>query len=424
MRKNHISQFISPREASKRLGVSVDTLRRWEAAGKINAIRTPTGHRRYDLTSLVTNSEEVKTSERVIVITEDTLQQIAKGLCDYEQQIPKKSLSDYPAALQLGVDKLALACLMAGVRQPIQGVSDFVSRWAQLPIKDWDIEVDCPEEWDEQKLIEDQKLSDFCIETAGDYFDECGNFQQQVVNEVMLKATKQHELYTNFRCYLINQPVITRGNLEVDSVINFKPVKDLLRNSYEKVPESYKKDGKFYCCGHCGGLMYLNKDDELQCENKHCARQKKVTVPFTAAPEDEVLWLKKDLRYFIHRPGKVEIRLSERLKGLNLKEVKLYPELDKYDLHLVFYDETVWAIDVKFWESAYNLAKKVDKPITRLMEEPYNESFFVFPDEIQSYGQEYLQEFRSYCSVPIKKSQVMFESEFIRKVIKKIESNK
>lgn len=424
MRKNPISEFISPKEASKRLGVSVDTLRRWEAAGKINAIRTPTGHRRYDLTSLVTNSEEVKTSERLIVITEDTLQQIAKGLCDYEQQIPKKSLSDYPAALQLGVDKLALACLMAEVRQPIQGVSDFVSRWAQLPIKDWDIEIDCPEEWDEQKLIEDQKLSDFCIETAGEYFDECGNFQQQVINEVMLKAAKQHELYTNFRCYLINQPVITRGKLEIDSVINFKPVKDLLRNSYEKVPESYNKDGKFYCCGHCGGLMYLNKDDELKCENKHCAKQKKVTVPFPADTEDEVLWLKKDLRYFIHRPGKVEFRLWERLRSLNLKEVKLYPELDKYDLHLVFYDETVWAIDVKFWESAYNLAKKVDKPITRLKEEPYNESFFVFPDEIQSYGQEYLQEFRSYCSVPLKKSQVMFESEFIRKVIKKIESNK
>lgn len=424
MRKNPISEFISPKEASKRLGVSVDTLRRWEAAGKINAIRTPTGHRRYDLTSLVTNSEEVKISGRLIVITEDTLQQIAKGLSDYEQQTPKKSLSDYPAALQLGVDKLALACLIAGVRQPIQGVSDFVSRWAQLPIKDWDIEINCPEEWDEQKLIEDQKLSDFCIETAGEYFDECGNFQQQVINEIMLKAAKQHELYTNFRCYLINQPVITRGNLEVDSVMNFKLVKDLLRNSYEKAPESYKKDGKFYCCGHCGGLMYLNKDDQLKCENKHCAKQKKVPVPFVADIEDEVLWLKKDLRYFIHRPGKVEVRLWERLKSLNLKGVKLYPELDKYDLHLVFYDETVWAIDVKFWESAHNLAKKVIKPITRLKEEPYNESFFVFPDEIQSYGQEYLQEFRSYCSVPLKKSQVMFESEFIRKVIKKIESNK
>jgi predicted site-specific integrase-resolvase len=34
------------------LGVSVDTLRRWEAAGKIQVERTPGGHRRYDLDQL------------------------------------------------------------------------------------------------------------------------------------------------------------------------------------------------------------------------------------------------------------------------------------------------------------------------------------------------------------------------------------
>lgn len=373
------------------------------------------------MTSLVMGSGEVQTSERVSLIGEDTLQLIALGLCEYEQQIPK-SLSNYPAALQLGVDKLALACLMAGVRQ-LQGVPDFVYRWAQCPLNDWDIEVDCPEDWHEQQLIEDQKPSGFCIETAGEYFDECGNFQKQVINEVMTKATQNPDLYTRFRRYLIEKPVTSRGLLDVDSVVDFKPVQDILRNSYEKAPESYSLGGRFYCCGHCGGLMYLTKDNELKCENKHCAKQKKIPIPFPADKYDEVLWLKKDLRYFIHRPGKAELRLEERLKRLNL-EVKLYPDFDKYDLHLVFPDGIVWAVDVKFWESAYNLAKKVDKPIPRLKHQPYQESFFVFPDEIHSYGQEYLQEFRSYCTVPLKKSQVMFEGAFLHKAIKKIESKK
>lgn len=94
-----ISEFVSPKEASERLGVSVDTLRRWEAAGKIKAMRTPTGHRRYDMTSLVTASAELQTPERVSLIGEDTLQRIAKGLCEYEQQIPK-NLSTYPSQLQ------------------------------------------------------------------------------------------------------------------------------------------------------------------------------------------------------------------------------------------------------------------------------------------------------------------------------------
>lgn len=38
--------------AASELGVSRDTLRRWEAAGKIEVERTPSGHRRYDLAQL------------------------------------------------------------------------------------------------------------------------------------------------------------------------------------------------------------------------------------------------------------------------------------------------------------------------------------------------------------------------------------
>lgn len=43
---------VSIGRAAKELGVSRDTLRRWEAAGKIEVERTPNGHRRYDLAKL------------------------------------------------------------------------------------------------------------------------------------------------------------------------------------------------------------------------------------------------------------------------------------------------------------------------------------------------------------------------------------
>lgn len=243
MRKKTISEFVSPKEASKRLEVSADTLRRWEAVGKIKAIRTPTGHRRYDMTSLVTSNKEAQTFERWIVIGEDTLQQLAKGLCEYEQQVPKKSLSNYPVVLELGVNKLALACLLAGVRQPIQGVSDFVSRWAQLRIKEWGIEVVCPEEWQEKRLIEGQKPSEFCIETAGEYFEECGNFQQKVINEVMIKAAQKPDLYTKFRCYPIENPVITKGKLEVEALLILSQCKTFLGIAMRKLQNHIKEMG-------------------------------------------------------------------------------------------------------------------------------------------------------------------------------------
>lgn len=44
---------ISIGKVAKELGVSIDTLRRWEVAGKISAERTPRGHRRYDLAKIL-----------------------------------------------------------------------------------------------------------------------------------------------------------------------------------------------------------------------------------------------------------------------------------------------------------------------------------------------------------------------------------
>jgi excisionase family DNA binding protein len=46
--------------AAALIGISADTLRRWEKAGRITAVRTPTGHRRFrrtDVLELLTAGE-------------------------------------------------------------------------------------------------------------------------------------------------------------------------------------------------------------------------------------------------------------------------------------------------------------------------------------------------------------------------------
>lgn len=40
-------KYVTPKEATQNLGVSVSSLRRWEAEGKVKSIRTPGGQRRY-----------------------------------------------------------------------------------------------------------------------------------------------------------------------------------------------------------------------------------------------------------------------------------------------------------------------------------------------------------------------------------------
>ena len=56
---------VSINRAAKELGVSQDTLRRWEAAGKIEVERTPGGHRRYDLAKLRGITPRKAPSDRV-----------------------------------------------------------------------------------------------------------------------------------------------------------------------------------------------------------------------------------------------------------------------------------------------------------------------------------------------------------------------
>lgn len=50
-----MNRLIGINEASKRLGVSISTLRNWDKTGVLVAERTPKGHRRYDVNKLHPN---------------------------------------------------------------------------------------------------------------------------------------------------------------------------------------------------------------------------------------------------------------------------------------------------------------------------------------------------------------------------------
>jgi excisionase family DNA binding protein len=55
------SEYLAVGEAAALVGVSVDTLRRWERAGQIKAVRTPTGQRRFkrsDVEALLREGEQ------------------------------------------------------------------------------------------------------------------------------------------------------------------------------------------------------------------------------------------------------------------------------------------------------------------------------------------------------------------------------
>lgn len=57
--------LVSISRAAKALGVTQQTLRQWEAEGMIAVVRTPKGHRRYDLEQLRGIAVRSKPSEKV-----------------------------------------------------------------------------------------------------------------------------------------------------------------------------------------------------------------------------------------------------------------------------------------------------------------------------------------------------------------------
>jgi putative resolvase len=58
---------VSIGKLAKELGVSKDTLRRWEVAGKISCERTPKGHRRYDLHNILGRTPNALSKKQTIV---------------------------------------------------------------------------------------------------------------------------------------------------------------------------------------------------------------------------------------------------------------------------------------------------------------------------------------------------------------------
>jgi putative resolvase len=74
-------------EASKHLGVSITTLRRWEVEGKIFPIKTASGHRRYDLSKLKPKVLHALNDERVTIAYARVSSQEQKADLERQKQV-------------------------------------------------------------------------------------------------------------------------------------------------------------------------------------------------------------------------------------------------------------------------------------------------------------------------------------------------
>ncbi|MBU1000615.1 MerR family DNA-binding transcriptional regulator, partial [Patescibacteria group bacterium] len=108
------TNYLKIGKAAKILGVSVDTLRRWEKAGKITAIRTPGGTRLYSLTALKKiNPESVADFQAKSFTTEELLKETHRILDIKDDQPSDFQLQDTASDFQYPKSKLTTKFLIS-----------------------------------------------------------------------------------------------------------------------------------------------------------------------------------------------------------------------------------------------------------------------------------------------------------------------
>lgn len=361
------------------------------------------------------------------------LRLIASGLIELHHRHTKSSEPprvDYPKKLQRGFDRLVALCLLNG-RQPPHSVPDLLAL-CEKQFKDWPL-PQLPEDVNPQEtLLRNHLPSFFCEDYArADRDVEAALTEERFMQRVFFEcANLPAEVYTALRELLVSRPVLTER--EFMSYYTRPPLNQLaevIKEAYEEAPGYLLHKGYFRCCPACGNLLLHASDSGWMCRDESCEverlREDKITRTLRPTSTEKVYELKRALRRYVAAPGRVELRLKERLVQGGAKvrgfAVELYPNMDAYDLRLTFPDREVWAIDVKDWASPYRLAETV-KPFRTFP--AWDQAYFVFPDRHKSKHRNYLEAFRSRCVYLNERVQAVFESDLVAAARQKLRGSK
>lgn len=196
--------------------------------------------------------------------------------------------------------------------------------------------------------------------------------------------------YRAFRKFLT-----THGHARrIDAIRAISPSGLGLGELYEEVPSDCRADrdgvAAFFPCPCCTWPMRVERV-LVECASPRCRAEgaryrlldeKGALTPLGArsavqpVPLDDRVRLRRGVWRYTLLPGLTELSIAGRLECLEGVEVALWPQRDRYDLHVRCQDGE-WRVDVKDWSDPVALAR-------RLLARPAGEEFWiVVPDERQ-----------------------------------------
>jgi hypothetical protein len=343
---------------------------------------------------------------------------LASGLVQLSQVLEQSRTFPipYPAPLQRGLDRLTAMCAVVGMEPP-RSIMD-LARWAHLPFGSWPWRPRVEGMGDNERLLVGGKPTKTCLEWAVVSGDVEGEVRERLLIHGVLDVCKAHgraDVYTAFRRMLVERPAMSERDLALALADpDLTLVAHFVRSAYRPAPAETLAGGHAVVCGGCGNLWALDEHGLRRCQEWDCPDPSAEGWRLPTA--EGVVWLSRELRMFVSGPGRVELRIAQKLERAGLT-VTLWPDFDACDLLPA---EVPWAADVKSWTNPVRLA-------WRLTERPFtpppgaDRGFIVIAAEQTTGRPEYLRALRSHCAWLKDQSRVraVTEKAYVEQVVRR-----
>ena len=274
----------------------------------------------------------------------------------------------------------------------------FITDYAMKPVKEWfegwknteNMKLEEQEFYHMGELVGDIGSNMFyvndCCEDYVQYYvekDIIAGIEQRVVYEC-LRVLEQDD-YVYLRKYLIQHPIIDQDEMRKLKLRYFQnnPALDAIEKAYEEIKEDC------YICPKCGWTLTQWKT-KMICQSRCCTEGKYPTEKLTKIERNSGKFrLKRGVMKYICVPGKLELNILEYCQKNKIQSF-LWPELDKYDIGIVFDDGEIWAVDAKQVKNPYFLRTNI-RNAGGFPEGNYQKAVYVIPDAIEKTDPDYVK---------------------------------
>jgi hypothetical protein len=289
----------------------------------------------------------------------------------------------------------------AGGLEPPVSVADLVARWCPRPLGTWGLELRDGALGDGDRLVIDGELTETCRDWAVAAPDVVGDllesrFMLEVRTTCRGMGARGQELYVALRRLLVDEPVLSGPALlrHKNRFPDLAVWTRWLAEAYVPVNAADAPAGEVASCSRCRQVMRRSASG-WACVTPRCRALSRPPRP-RVQPAKGTVRLRADLVAYVSLPGRAEADLAAALVRLGARVV-WWPDIDEYDLLVIWPGGPRWGVDVKDWMTAYVLARhlKALPAYPSGHEYAYDAGFVVIPADRVRRRRNYLRVLRT-----------------------------